>query len=101
MIAELDRRGEVVSRAEVSFAPDLSALAWSEDDGALYALSDEARTVYRLSPTLEVTGAWEIDVEKPEGLAIHEGRLYVVGDADASLHVFELNRGRHEDTTRP
>lgn len=96
LIAELDRHGEVLSRREVTFAPDLSALAFSEDDGFLYALSDQSRTIYRLSEDLDVLASWEIDVEKPEGLAIRQGLVYVVSDARDTLHVFELNRFRHE-----
>lgn len=90
-IAEATPDGRLVERRRVTFADDLSALAWG-DDGFLYALSDEDRTLFRLDAAWDVLASWEIDVDKPEGLAVAGGLVYVVSDEDDELVVFELNR---------
>ncbi|RLB45404.1 MAG: hypothetical protein DRJ42_30000 [Deltaproteobacteria bacterium] len=93
-IAEVTPQEELLRRPRISWAPDISALAHSRDDGRLYALSDEDQRLYRLDDDFEVTAYWDLDLDKPEGLVVHEGRVYIVSDSTAELVTYELNRGR-------
>ncbi len=93
-IAEVTPQDELLRRPRISWAPDISALAHSADDDRLYALSDEDQRLYRLDDDFEVTAYWDLDLDKPEGLVIHEGRVYIVSDSTRELVTYELNRGR-------
>jgi uncharacterized protein YjiK len=88
-----DARTEV-QRTRTSIASDLSDVTWSEDDGSLYVLSQEDETLLRLDADLEVVRAWPLDLEGLEGLAVRDGRLFAVSDAQARIYEIDLNRWR-------
>lgn len=87
----LDRDGTVLERKKIDFAADLSALAFDSETGRLYALSDQDRAVFRLDADLEVEYAWRVPCEKPEGLAIEGGRLYIASDSEERLYELEFD----------
>jgi uncharacterized protein YjiK len=84
--------GRELDRDKIEFAGDLSALAFDPEDGQLYALSDQERTLFRLDRALEVDKAWKLPVDHPEGIAFDGDTLYVVSDSEERLYVFEIER---------
>jgi hypothetical protein len=78
---------------------DLSDLA-VDDDGAMFVLSDEGRAIGLLgSPqgdTVGVDRKWSVSsIDKPEGLAIFDGRAIVASDRHGSGHnLFRTKRLR-------
>jgi uncharacterized protein YjiK len=91
-IYELDTDGGQLDRKKVEFADDLSALAFDPEDGRLYALSDQERTLFRLDKDLDVDKAWKLPIDHPEGIAFEGDTLYVVSDSEERLYVFEIER---------
>ncbi len=91
-IYELDTDGGELDRKKIDFADDLSALAFDPQDGHLYALSDQDRTLFRLDKDLDVDKAWKLPIEHPEGIAFEGDTLYVVSDSEERLYVFDIER---------
>ena len=89
-IYELDDSGDLVDDKKIDVA-DLSALAWSDRDEHLYALSDEDHSLYRLDKDLDVDSAWRLPVDHPEGIAFDGKTLYVVSDSEQRIYEFELD----------
>jgi len=90
-IYELDKDGTEVDHKKIDFADDLSALAWNEQDGHLYALSDEDQSLYRLDGDLDADAAWRLPIDHPEGIAFDGKTLYVVSDSESRIYEFELD----------
>lgn len=88
-IYELDDDGDILRDKKIEFADDLSALAWNPEDGHLYALSDEERTLYKLDKNLDIDTAWRLPIEHPEGLAFDGDRIFVVSDSEERLYELE------------
>jgi len=89
---ELDSDGGELDREQIDFANDLSALTFDPEDGHLYALSDEDRTLFRLDNKLHVDKAWKLPIDHPEGIAFDGDTLYVVSDSEERLYVFDVER---------
>ncbi len=92
-IYELDAAGGVLRREKITFAADLSALAWNPEDGRLYALSDEDHALYQLDANFRAERAWRLPIEKPEGLAFDGATLYVVSDSKERLYELSFDPG--------
>lgn len=89
-IYELDGSGDIVDDKKID-VDDLSALAWSDRDEHLYALSDAEHSLYRLDKDLEIDSAWRLPVDHPEGIAFDGKTLYVVSDSEERIYELELD----------
>ena len=89
-IYELNDSGDVIDDKKID-VDDLSALAWCDKDGHLYALSDAEHSLYRLDKDLDIDSAWRIPVDNPEGIAFDGKTLYVISDREEKIYEFELD----------
>ncbi|OYU80354.1 MAG: hypothetical protein CFE23_09825 [Flavobacterium sp. BFFFF1] len=87
---ELDTDLKVENEINLSkIARDISAATYYNN--ALWLLSDEDRTLFRLNPkTYEVTAKWTLPLINPEGLAFDKaGNLLVISDDMKTLYFFK------------
>ncbi len=87
---ELDLDFKVVNEVNISkIARDFSSATFH--DGALWLLSDEDRTVFKLDPvSFEVKASWIIPIINPEGIAFdHEGHMLIQSDDMKRLYFFK------------
>lgn len=90
VIIKLDSTFHEINRFDIKFADDLSGLYI--DDGYLWVLSDESRSITKCTLSCEVINSWKIDVKQPEGLAVDTsaGIAYVVSDSESKLYALQL-----------
>lgn len=79
-----------------SSSNDISGLAWSDSRQRLYVLSDEAKSLIEMDNTGKVFRASELsdfaqDIPQPEGVAIHENRIYIVSEPHY-FYVFDMEK---------
>lgn len=89
-IFELDHHQKIVGKHKFKYARDISAATFQ--NGFLYLLSDEDRTVFKLNPiNYELISKLKIPVINPEGLAIDKiGNMYILSDDRELLYHFKL-----------
>jgi uncharacterized protein YjiK len=90
-IYKLDKNGDELDRKKIELADDLSALAWNSEDGHLYVLSDNEKSLFRLDKDFDADAAWRLPVDHPEGIAFDGKTLYVVSDSEQRIYEFELD----------
>jgi uncharacterized protein YjiK len=82
-------QGQELSRKEITSATDLSDVFYEEGADCLWIVSDESKKVMKLSTGGTVLAEYSIPFPKGEGIAIVQGKIYVVCDADGKLYVFQ------------
>lgn len=87
-IFELDSDYKVKNEIKFKGARDISAATWHND--ALWFLSDEDRTVFKINPeTYEIMASWSIPVLNPEGIAFDgSDRMIIASDDLGKLYYF-------------
>lgn len=90
VIIRLDSTYKESGRFEIDFADDLSGLF--VDEGFLWVLSDESKSITKCNFSCEPLESWQIDAPQPEGIAVdYANRLvYIVSDSQSELRIFRL-----------
>lgn len=87
---ELDLDFKVVNEVNISkMARDFSSATFH--DGALWLLSDEDRTIFKVDPvSFEMKASWIVPIINPEGIAFdHDGNMLIQSDDMKRLYFFK------------
>jgi uncharacterized protein YjiK len=80
----------ITNQVTLDFADDYSGLYVEPNSEFIWILSHESQTVYKYHKTRGLEDQYLLDIEKPEGLAIYNGKFYIVSDETEKLYVLEL-----------
>jgi len=88
MLFEYDENFKRMNEVKLNIARDISAATYH--DGAIWLLSDEDMTVFKLDPTTyEVIAKYKIDILNPEGIAFtKDGNMIICADDLRRLYYF-------------
>jgi uncharacterized protein YjiK len=78
-----------VFRKEISYTIDCSDIFYDKDLDCLWMVSDESRSVLKLSKTGDLLAQYSIPFLKGEGITIVQDKIYIVSDSDGKLYVFQ------------
>lgn len=88
MLLEFSGNTEIF-RKELDYSTDCSDIFYEMSTKAIWMVSDESRSVMKLSRGGELLARYSIPFVKGEGIAIVQDKIYIVNDSDNKLYVFE------------
>ena len=88
-ILQLDKDFKIVSKFKLDFLHDVSGLCYDATLEVFWVVSDESRSIFKVSTQGEKLAAYPFNLKQMEGIACHGDKLYVVSDAVEVLVVFE------------
>jgi uncharacterized protein YjiK len=89
LILEFDGTGNELGRKELNYSTDLSDIFYCLADSCYWIVSDESKMLMKLSDVWVLIKAWNIPVNKAEGVVIVNEKIYIVSDSDAKMYVFQ------------
>ena len=76
-------------RKEMNYSSDCSDIFYEPSTRAIWMVSDESKTVMKLSRSGELLERYSIPFVKGEGIVVVDNKIYIVNDSDSKLYVFE------------
>ena len=89
LILEFDGAGNELRRKELNYSTDLSDIFYSSTDSCYWIVSDESKMLMKLSEEWIIIKAWNIPVNKAEGVVVVNEIIYIVSDSEAKMYVFQ------------
>jgi len=89
-LLELNLKGEIKNKFELDFSKDVSGICFDAKTNSLWIISDESQTIFNISKKGKLLKSFTISVEKGEGIAIYNDKIYVVSDSLNKLFIFEF-----------
>jgi uncharacterized protein YjiK len=89
LILEFDGAGNELRRKELNYSIDLSDIFYSSADSCYWIVSDESKLLMKLSEEWILIKAWNIPVNKAEGVVVVNEIIYIVSDSEAKMYVFQ------------
>jgi uncharacterized protein YjiK len=89
---ELDFNFNLEKEKEISFSSDFSGICFSDSSENYLVLGDKNQKVYVYHPDFDVSHQFNLDINKPEGIAINteNSKLYIVSDKNNELYIFNI-----------
>lgn len=88
-ILQLDDEFKVVSKFKLDFLDDISGLSYDERLDIFWVVSDESRSIFKVTTKGELIAAYPFNLKQMEGITHYKNKLYVVSDAVEVLVVFQ------------
>ncbi|WP_298365599.1 SdiA-regulated domain-containing protein [uncultured Lutibacter sp.] len=88
-VLKVTKKGKELDSFKVDFANDLSGICFDNKTGNLWLVSDESQKIYEISNKGKLFKSYSIPVHKPEGIVIHNNKIYIVSDSENKLFVFK------------
>jgi len=79
----------IVKSYDLSFASDYSGIWFDQSKNELWIVSDQKRTINHCSISGKLIKSYSVNINKVEGIALTNDKIYVVSDADAYLYVYK------------
>lgn len=79
----------IISSYDLDFANDYSGIFYDAIDNLLWIISDESQSINKCTLEGELIASYIINVQKPEGIAIANDKIYVVSDSQERLYIFQ------------
>ena len=86
---KLNTSFSIISSYDLDFANDYSGIFYDATDNLLWIVSDESQSINKCTLEGELIESYIINVQKPEGIAIANDKIYIVSDSQEKLYVFE------------
>ena len=80
---------EIVSKFKLDFLQDISGLCYDEALDVFWVVSDESRSIFKVSTQGKMLSAYPFNLKQMEGITCHKDKLFVVSDVVEVLVVFE------------
>lgn len=88
-IFELDHDFRQINEIRWKKARDISSATFH--DGFIWLLSDEDMAMFKCDPnTYDVISKFRINVHNPEGIAFHDGKMFIAADDLERLYFFNI-----------
>lgn len=82
-------KGKERKRMQFDYAKDYSGLCYNAPDSTLLIVSDQSRSLFRISLDGALLEHWNTGIRQAEGVAQVDDTLFIVSDRDATLYRFE------------
>ncbi|MDT0553472.1 SdiA-regulated domain-containing protein [Urechidicola vernalis] len=89
-LLKLTQQGELEETFKLDVSKDVSGIGVDEKAKSLWLISDESKAIINISKRGVFLKKYLIPVEKGEGIAMYDGKFYVVSDNTQELFVLEL-----------
>jgi len=86
---KLNNNFNVVQSYNLNFANDYSGIFYDASLNLLWIVSDESQTINKCTLEGELLDSYSINVNKPEGIAVTNDKIYIVSDSQERLYVFQ------------
>lgn len=92
LLLKCDMDFNILSRHELKFAKDYSAIYYDRELNDLWILSDESVGIYICDTAGTVKQNFKLEIPQMEGLAVDKinNRVYIVSDNTEKIYVFDL-----------
>ena len=81
--------GKEIYRKEMNYSSDCSDIFYEYSTRAIWMVSDESKSVMKLSRSGELLARYSIPFVKGEGIVVINDKIYIFNDSDNKLYVFE------------
>lgn len=88
MVLKFNKTSEIF-RKTLSYSLDISDICYDKLTNCFWIVSDESRTVLKLSETFELIATYTINVPKAEGILVLGDKIYIVSDSESKMYVFK------------
>lgn len=79
----------ILNSYNLNFANDYSGMFYEASTDILWIVSDESQSINKCTTEGELLDSFSINVNKPEGIALANNKIYVVSDSQETLYVFQ------------
>ena len=86
---KLNSSFNIISSYDLGFANDYSGMFYDATDNLLWIVSDESQSINKCTLEGELIESYIINVQKPEGIAIANDKIYIVSDSEERLYIFQ------------
>ena len=86
---KLNTSFNIISSHNLDFANDYSGIFYDATDTLLWIVSDESQSINKCTLEGELIESYIINVQKPEGIAIANDKIYIVSDSQERLYTFQ------------
>jgi len=86
---KLNSSFNIISSYDLDFANDYSGIFYDAIDNLLWIVSDESQSINKCTLEGELIESFLINVQKPEGIAIANDKIYIVSDSQEKLYIFQ------------
>ncbi len=86
---KLNTSFNIISSYDLNFANDYSGIFYDSTDTVLWIVSDESQTINKCTLEGELIESFVINVQKPEGIAISNEKIYIVSDSQERIYTFQ------------
>ncbi len=83
---------DIISKTELHFAGDYSAIFVDTQNSLLWIVSDESKAIYKCDYNAKVLKEYALPRDKFEGIAVDtdNDNIYLVNDASAELYIYKI-----------
>ncbi len=79
----------IIKSYDLTFASDYSGVFHDSEKNELWIVSDQSKTINKCTLTGVKQKSYSVHINKVEGIALSNDKIYVVSDADAYLYVYK------------
>ena len=76
-------------RKTLNYSLDISDICYDHSLNCFWIISDESRTVLKLSEDFELISRYSVSLPKGEGISVIGDRIYIVSDSESKMYVFK------------
>lgn len=76
-------------RKTLNYSLDISDICYDNSLNCFWIVSDESKTVLKLSENLDLISKYTISLPKGEGISVIGNKIYIVSDSEAKMYVFK------------
>lgn len=89
LLIRLSSDFKVVRSYDLGFASDYSGIFFDKAKNDLWIVSDQSKTINHCTISGGLIKSYSVNINKVEGIALTNDKIYVVSDADAYLYVYK------------
>ena len=78
----------IIATYNLSFASDFSGIFYENSENILWIVSDQNKTINKCTVSGQLIKSYSVNINKIEGIAIVNNKIYAVSDADDTLYVY-------------
>lgn len=86
---KLNKDFNIITSYNLNFANDYSGIFYDITDDLLWIVSDESQSINKCTKEGKLLESYTINVQKPEGIAIANNKIYIVSDSQEKLYIFQ------------
>jgi len=86
---QLNNNFQLINEYDLSFANDYSGICYDNEADLLWIISDESQSINKCDLKGKLITSYTVNINKPEGIAITNDKIYIVSDSSEKLYVYK------------